>query len=388
MPGRRHRRNWYTAAGMSGNSFGQAFRITTAGESHGPGNVVIIDGCPAGLPLSIEDLQIDLNRRRPGQSHLVTQRQEADAPEILAGVFEGRTTGTSIAILIRNEDQRSRDYTDIKDKYRPGHADYTYDAKYGFRDYRGGGRSSARETVARVAAGVVAKKLIAEAFGGVVVGYVKQVGTVVAQVPEPERVTLAQVETFPDGTPNIVRCPDVPRAQEMIELIERVRKDQDSIGGVAEIVASHVPAGLGEPVFDKLKADVAKALFSLPAVVGVEYGSGFASATQRGSEHNDEFFATESESGARAIQTRTNRHGGMLGGISSGMPIVVRAAIKPTSSLSREQKTVTSDGEEATIRTKGRHDPCLLPRFVPIGEAMLAIVLADHYLRFRGQRSA
>ena len=388
MPGRRHLRNWYTAAGMAGNSFGQAFRITTAGESHGPGNVVIIDGCPAGLPLSVEDLLVDLNRRRPGQSHLVTQRQEADAPEILAGVFEGRTTGTSIAILVRNEDQRSRDYADIKDKYRPGHADYTYDAKYGFRDYRGGGRSSARETVARVAAGVVAKKLIAQAFGGTVVGYVKQVGAVVAQVPDPERVTLSDVETFPDGSPNIVRCPDVPRAQEMIELIERMRKDQDSIGGVSEIVANHVPAGLGEPVFDKLKADLVKALFSIPAVVGVEYGSGFASATQRGSEHNDEFFAAESETGARSIQTRTNRHGGMLGGISSGMPIVVRAAIKPTSSLSREQKTVTAGGEEAIIRTKGRHDPCLLPRFVPIGEAMVAIVLADHYLRFRGQRSA
>jgi chorismate synthase len=373
---------------MAGNSFGQAFRITTAGESHGPGNVVIIDGCPAGLPLSVDDLLVDLNRRRPGQSHLVTQRQETDAPEILAGVFEGRTTGTSIAILVRNEDQRSRDYNDIKDKYRPGHADYTYDAKYGFRDYRGGGRSSARETVARVAAGVVAKKLCAEAFGGIIVGYVKQVGTVIAEIDAPERVTLAEVETFPDGTPNIVRCPDVPRAREMIELIERVRKDQDSIGGVSEIVASHVPPGLGEPVFDKLKADLAKALFSLPAVVGVEYGSGFASATQRGSEHNDEFFSAESAAGEQQIQTRTNRHGGMLGGISSGMPIVVRAAIKPTSSLSREQKTVTNAGEDAVIRTKGRHDPCLLPRFVPIGEAMMAIVLADHYLRFRGQRQS
>ena len=371
---------------MAGNSFGQAFRITTAGESHGPGNVVIIDGCPAGLPLSVEDLVVDLDRRRPGQSRLVTQRQESDTPEILSGVFEGRTTGTSLAILIRNEDQRSRDYSDIKDKYRPGHADYTYDAKYGFRDYRGGGRSSARETVARVAAGVVAKKVIAEAFNGSVVGYVKQVGAIVARVDEPERVTLAEVETFPDGSPNIVRCPDVQRAHEMIDLIDRVRKDQDSIGGVSELVARNVPPGLGEPVFDKLKADLAKALFSLPAVVGVEYGSGFASALQRGSEHNDQFIAEESPTGVRAIHTLTNRHGGMLGGISSGMPIVVRAAIKPTSSLSREQKTVNDAGEETTIRTKGRHDPCLLPRFVPIGEAMMAIVLADHYLRFRGQR--
>ena len=373
---------------MAGNSFGQAFRITTAGESHGPGNVVIIDGCPSGLALSVEDLLVDLDRRKPGQSRLVTQRQESDTPEILSGVFEGRTTGTSLAILIRNEDQRSRDYSAIKDKYRPGHADYTYDAKYGFRDYRGGGRSSARETVARVAAGVVAKKVIAEAFGGKVVAYVKQVGTIVASINQPEAVTLAQVETFPDGSANIVRCPDVPRAYEMIELIDRVRKDQDSIGGVSEIVASNIPAGLGEPVFDKLKADLAKALFSLPAVMGVEYGSGFASAVQRGSEHNDEFFAAEGATGGRDIRTRSNRHGGMLGGISSGMPIVVRAAIKPTSSLSREQRTVTDGGEATTIVTKGRHDPCLLPRFVPIGEAMMAIVLADHYLRLRGQRPA
>ena len=388
MPGRRYLRNPGTLPpGMAGNSFGQAFRITTAGESHGPGNVVIIDGCPAGLALSVEDLLVDLDRRRPGQSRLVTQRQESDTPEILSGVFEGRTTGTSLAILVRNEDQRSRDYSDIKDKYRPGHADFTYDAKYGFRDYRGGGRSSARETVSRVAAGVVAKKLIAQAFGGTVVGYVKQVGPIIAEVPEPELVTLAQVETFPDGTPNIVRCPDVPRAQEMIALIDAVRKDQDSIGGVSELVATNVPAGLGEPVFDKLKADLAKALFSLPAVVGVEYGSGFASAVQRGSEHNDEFFAEESPTGVRHVHTRTNRHGGMLGGISSGMPIIVRAAIKPTSSLSREQKTVTAEGEDTTIRTKGRHDPCLLPRFVPIGEAMLAIVLADHYLRSRSSRA-
>jgi len=373
---------------MAGNSFGQAFRITTAGESHGPGNVVIIDGCPAGLALSVEDLRVDLDRRKPGQSRLVTQRQESDTPEILSGVFEGRTTGTSLAILIRNEDQRSRDYSAIKDKYRPGHADYTYDAKYGFRDYRGGGRSSARETVARVAAGVVAKKVIAEAFGGTVVGYVKQVGPIVARIEEPEAVTQQRVETFPDGSPNIVRCPDVERAREMIELIDSVRKDQDSIGGVSELVANNIPAGLGEPVFDKLRADLAKALFSLPAVVGVEFGSGFASALSRGSEHNDEFYAAESSTGVRAIRTRSNRHGGMLGGISSGMPIVARAAIKPTSSLSREQRTVDQQGDETSIVTKGRHDPCLLPRFVPIGEAMMAIVLADHYLRWRGQRPA
>jgi chorismate synthase len=371
---------------MAGNSFGQAFRITTAGESHGPGNVVIIDGCPPGIPLGSEDLSADLARRRPGQSHIVTQRQEADEPEILAGVFEGRTTGTSIAILVRNTDQRSKDYGDIKDKYRPGHADYTYDAKYGFRDYRGGGRSSARETVARVAAGVVAKKIIARAFDGRVVAYVKQIGEIVAHVERPELVTLEQVETLPDGSPNVVRCPDPVKAAEMVELIEQVRKDQDSIGGVSEVVASSVPAGLGEPVFDKIKADIGKALFSLPAVLGVEYGSGFAAARLRGSENNDPFRAETAVSGEKRAVTGSNRHGGMLGGISSGMPIVVRAVVKPTSSLPREQETVTSSLEPTTIRTKGRHDPCLLPRFIPMAEAMVAIVLADHWLRLYGQR--
>jgi chorismate synthase len=370
---------------MSGNSFGQAFRITTAGESHGPGNVVIIDGCPSGIALSVDDLRVDLGRRKPGQSHIVTQRKEADEPEILAGVFDGRTTGTSIAILVRNEDQKSKDYSNIQDKYRPGHADYTYDQKYGFRDYRGGGRSSARETVSRVAAGVVAKKLIAQAFGGKVVGYVSQVGSIVANVADPAAVTLEQDETHPDGSPNNVRCPVPARAAEMVQLIEEVRKAQDSVGGVSEMVATGVPAGLGEPVFDKLKADLAKALFSVPAVVGVEYGAGFRVAAMRGSEHND-LFTAEKTAGAAKVSTVTNRHGGMLGGISSGMPIVVRAAIKPTSSLPLEQATVTQEGEATTIRTKGRHDPCLLPRFVPIGEAMVAIVLADHYLRQRGQR--
>jgi chorismate synthase len=369
---------------MAGNSFGQAFRVTTAGESHGPANVVIIDGCPPGIPLTLEDLAKDLARRRPGQSHIVTQRQESDEAEILSGVFDGKTTGTSIAILVRNQDQKSRDYDDIKDKYRPGHADYTFDAKYGFRDYRGGGRSSARETVVRVAAGAVAKKLIAEAFGGRVVGYVKQVGDIVADVADPAAVTLDQVETLPDGSSNIVRCPDSACVPRMIELIEALRKDQDSIGGVGEVVATGVPAGLGEPVFDKLKADIGKALFSLPAVLGVEYGVGFGAARLRGSENNDVFYAEPSaDAGAKKrVATRSNRHGGMLGGISSGMPIVVRAVVKPTSSLPREQETITKDLDPTTIRTKGRHDPCLLPRFVPMAEAMVALVLADHWLRF------
>jgi chorismate synthase len=403
---------------MAGNSFGQLFRITTAGESHGPGNVVIIDGMPPGIPLSEADLLPDLRRRRPGQSSIVTQRQEDDAPEILSGVFEGKTTGTSIAILIRNQDQRSKDYADIKDKYRPGHADYTFDAKYGFRDYRGGGRSSARETNVRVAAGAVAKKLLATLHGVRIVGYVKQVGDIVASVSDPATVTLEQVES------NLVRCPDAAAAVKMIALIERLRGELDSIGGVAELVATHVPAGLGEPVFDKLKADLGKAMFSLPAVLGVEYGAGFGVATMRGSENNDIFIAASGressvpspgstapdpvprtpdpvprtpDRGPRTadpgplthnsgLRTLSNRHGGMLGGISSGMPIVLRCAIKPTSSLPREQPTVTTRGEPTTIATRGRHDPCLLPRFIPMGEAMMAIVLADHMLRQRAVR--
>lgn len=369
---------------MAGNSFGQAFRITTAGESHGPGNVVIIDGVPPGIPISVEDLLVDLDRRKPGQSKIVTQRKEADHPEILAGVFEGVTTGTSLAILIRNQDQRSKDYSDIKDKYRPGHADYTYDAKYGFRDYRGGGRSSARETNVRVAAGVVAKKILQAAFGGRVVGYVTQVGHLKAEITDPSSLTVDQVEKFPDGSQNPVRCPDHDLAREMIAFIDQIRKDGDSIGGVAEVVAINVPPGLGEPVFDKLKADIAKALFSIPAVLGVEYGSGFGCATMRGSQNNDHFIA-EDVDGAPVISTDSNRHGGSLGGISTGQPLVFRAAVKPTSSLLIEQPTVTREGEATTIRTKGRHDPCLLPRFVPIAEAMLAITLADHWLRWRAQ---
>jgi len=372
---------------MAGNSFGQLFRVTTAGESHGPGNVVIIDGVPPGIPLTVEDLLPDLNRRRPGQSHIVTQRNEADEPEILSGVFEGRTTGTSLAILFRNTDQRSRDYSDIKEKYRPGHADYTYDAKFGFRDYRGGGRSSARETVARVAAGVVAKKLIAAEFGGRVLGYVVQVGDIRANVDDPAALTLDDVELLPDGEPNVVRCPDAVAAAKMVALIEELRKQGDSIGGAAEIIAVGVPPGLGEPVFDKIKADLAKALFSLPAVLGVEYGIGFGCVTSRGSENNDIFQAESQDDPAQPtkITTATNRHGGMLGGITSGQPIVLRAAVKPTSSLPIEQPTVTREGETTTIRTKGRHDPCLLPRFVPMAEAMVALVLADHWLRWKSQ---
>lgn len=361
---------------MSGSSIGVLFRVTTAGESHGPANLVIVEGCPPGLALSEDDLIPDLERRRPGQSKIVTQRKEPDTPEILSGVFEGQTTGTPVAVLIHNKDQRSRDYSEIRELYRPGHADHTYDRKYGFRDYRGGGRSSARETVARVAAGAIAKKLLREAAGAEVLGYVKQVGSIVAPIEDPTAVTLEQVEATP------VRCPDPDTAAQMIALIDEVRREQDSIGGVAEIVAKAVPAGLGEPVFDKLKAELGKALLSLPAVLGVEYGVGFGCATLRGSENNDLYAPGDPAS----LETTSNRHGGMLGGISSGMPIVLRTAIKPTSSIAKEQSTVNRSGEARTIRTKGRHDPCLLPRFVPMGEAMVAIVLADAWLRWRAGR--
>ena len=359
---------------MAGNTFGQLFRVTTAGVSHGPGYLCIIDGCPPGLPLSVDDLLPDLRRRRPGQSSIVTQRKEEDIPEIWSGVFEGKTDGTSLGILFHNNDQRSHDYSDIKDKYRPGHADFTFDAKYGLRDYRGGGRSSARETMCRVAAGAVAKKILAQ-HGMRTLGYVKQVGPIIAEIVDPTQVTLDQVEA------NEVRCPDAVKAADMKALIEEVRKERDSIGGICELVAVGVPAGLGEPVFDKLKADLAKAMLSLPAVMAFEYGAGFAVATMRGSQNNDAIIRKADGK----IGTETNRHGGMLGGISSGEPIICRVALKPTSSLPQPQRTVTREGEATEIATKGRHDPCLLPRFVPMGEAMMALVLVDHWLRFRAQ---
>jgi chorismate synthase len=370
---------------MPGSSIGQAFRVTTAGESHGAGNVVVIDGCPAGLPLSIDDLLPDLARRRTAQSSIVSQRKEGDVPELLSGVHDGVTTGTAIAILVRNEDARSKDYDAFADLYRPGHADYTYEAKHGRRDARGGGRASARETVARVCAGAIAKKLLRALHGTEVLAYVVQVGAIRARIDDPAALTLEQVERLPDGGPNEVRCPDPEAAARMRALVEEVRRDRDSIGGVAEIVASHVPRGLGEPVFDKLKADLAKALFSLPAVMGVEVGSGFACASMRGSEHSD-LFALRGDppaEGVPELATTSNHHGGMLGGISSGMPLVLRAAVKPTSSIPRPQRTLDAAGRERELVVTGRHDPCLLPRFVPMAEAMVALVLADHALRQR-----
>jgi chorismate synthase len=354
---------------MPANTFGERFRVTTAGVSHGPGYLCIVDGCPPGLPLSVEDLLPDLRRRRPGQSTITTQRNEPDVPEIWSGIFEGVTDGTPIGIIFRNEDQCSADYSEIKDKYRPGHADFTFDAKFGIRDYRGGGRSSARETICRVVAGAIAKKLLARQ-GIIIFGYVKQIGDVVADIPDQTAVTLEQVEATP------VRCPDQVAASKMIALIERVRRELDSVGGVCELVAVGVPPGLGEPVFDKLKADLAKGLMSLPAVLAFEYGAGFAVARSRGSQNNDAFVRKD-----KSIGTQTNRHGGMLGGISSGEPIICRVAVKPTSSIPQSQKTVTKSGEPTQITVKGRHDPCLLPRFVVMGEAMMAIVLADHWLR-------
>ncbi|MBX2811250.1 MAG: chorismate synthase [Myxococcales bacterium] len=363
---------------MSGSSFGRVFVVTTAGESHGLGQVAIVDGCPPGLPLSEEDLKHDLVRRRPGQSKLVTQRRELDEAQILSGVFEGQTTGTPIAILIRNQDAKSKDYSHLQNVYRPGHADFSYEAKYGRRDHRGGGRSSARETASRVAAGAIAKKLLHEAVGGLnVVAWTRQVGEIIADIGDPDLITESMVETQADGSPNPTRCPDLQAASRMYQAIDDARKSGDSLGGVAEICASPMPAGLGEPVFDKLKADLAKALFSLPAVVGVEYGAGFELSRMRGSEANDIIVAGENG----LPRTVTNRHGGILGGISTGMPLLLRVALKPTSSLPRAQATVDRSGATTEVRTMGRHDPCLLPRFIPMAEAMVALVLADHWLR-------
>jgi chorismate synthase len=355
------------------SSFGVLFRIATFGESHGPAVGVVVDGCPPRLPLAVEDVQVELDRRRPGQSRITTQRREADQVEILSGVHEGLTQGTPIAMLVRNADQRSSDYEEMKTKYRPSHADFTYQAKYGIRAWEGGGRASARETIGRVAAGAVARKLLKLEAGVDIVAWVSQVALLEAEV-DPATVTRADVEA------NIARCPDPARAEEMIALIDAARKDGDSLGGVVEAVARGVPAGLGEPVFDKLEADLGKALLSLPACKGFESGSGFAGTRLRGSQHNDLFF---NQSGR--IRTRSNRSGGIQGGISNGEDIVVRAAFKPTATILREQATVDVDGNETTLKPRGRHDPCVLPRAVPMVEAMIALVLADHYLRQRGQ---
>jgi chorismate synthase len=356
-----------------GNIFGRQFRVTTFGESHGPAVGVIVDGCPPRLAISREEIQLELDRRRPGQSRITTQRKETDEVDILSGLMDGLTLGTPIAMWVRNADIRGGDYDEMRTKFRPSHADYTTVAKYGIRAWQGGGRSSARETVGRVAAGAIARKLLA-ASGVEIVAYVKRVAALEAAV-DPGSVTMAQVDA------NIVRCPDAAVAERMIALIDEARKSGDSLGGVVEAVARKVPPGLGEPVFDKLEADLAKALLSLPACKGFESGSGFAGTLLRGSEHNDAFYPE----GDKRVRTRTNRSGGIQGGISNGEDIVVRAAFKPTATIPREQDTVDTDGNATTIKARGRHDPCVLPRAVPMVEAMIALVLADHLLRQRAQ---
>ena len=352
---------------MSGNSFGRSFVVTTFGESHGPALGCVVDGCPPGLPLTEADIQVDLDRRRPGRSRHTTQRNEPDQVEILSGVFEGQTTGTPIGLLIRNKDQRSKDYGDIKDKFRPGHADFTYQHKYGIRDYRGGGRSSARETTMRVAAGAIARSYLAHAAGVKISGYLSQLGEIRLGAPD-----LSVVDDNP------FFCADPDRIPELEQFMDALREEGDSIGARISVLASGVPIGLGEPVFDKLEADIAKGLMSINAVKGVEIGAGFAAVAQRGSQHRDEISADG---------FAKNDAGGTLGGISSGQDILASIALKPTSSISVPGKTVTKSGEETEIVTKGRHDPCVGLRATPIAEAMVALVLVDHYLRNRAQNS-
>lgn len=358
---------------MAGNSFGSLFRITTFGESHGEAVGVVIDGCPAGLAIDLGQVQQELDRRRPGQSHITTQRHEADKVEVLSGIFKGHSVGTPIALLVRNEDARSKDYSHIKESFRPSHADFTYQEKYGLRDYRGGGRSSARETVARVAAGAIAKQYLAT-LGVSVQAYVSTVGNIDVLLPH-SQLDLSLTET------NIVRCPHPETAERMIEAIEAIRKAGDTLGGVVSCVVAGAPTGWGEPVFDKLHADFAKAMMSINATKGFEYGSGFEGVRLKGSEHNDRF---ENQEGK--IRTVTNHSGGIQGGISNGMDIYFRVAFKPVATLMQAQQTVNHQGDATTIQGKGRHDPCVVPRAVPIVEAMAALVLADHALRNRSAK--
>lgn len=361
------------------SSMGVLFRISTWGESHGAGVGVVVDGCPPRVPLTVEDIQVELDRRRPGQSKITTPRKEDDKAEILSGVVDGLTLGTPIAILVRNTDQRPSAYTEMETAYRPSHADYTYDAKYGIRAISGGGRSSARETIGRVAAGAIARKALQASLPSYdCLAFVKTVQNLEATIPAPIDSIPSLRETVES---NIVRTCDAKAAERMIALIEKVRSEGNSVGGVIECVVRGVPAGLGEPVFDKLEADLAKAMMSLPATKGFEIGSGFAGTQLTGLQHNDEFY---SEAGK--IRTRTNRSGGIQGGISNGEDIVFRVAFKPTATVLIEQKTVTNTGAETTLAARGRHDPCVLPRAVPMIEAMVHLVVADHWLRQRAQR--
>jgi chorismate synthase len=356
-----------------GNSFGHLFRITTWGESHGGGVGVVIDGCPPRLPLTEADIQPDLDRRRPGQSAIVTPRQEADRVQILSGTFEGQTLGTPISMWVKNEDARPEAYSEMASKFRPSHADYTYQAKFGIRNWQGGGRTSARETIGRVAAGAVARKILREQFGVVILAYVTQVQRIAARIDR-EAVTFKQIEN------NIVRCPDPVAAQKMIRLIERMRRAGDSVGGLIECVARGVPPGWGEPVFDRLEADLGKAMLSLPASKGFEIGSGFGGILLTGLAHNDAFRMKGGK-----VRTVTNNSGGVQGGISNGETIYFRVAFKPVATVMREQPTVDVHFKNTTLRGRGRHDPCVLPRAVPMVEAMAALVLADHALRQRAQ---
>lgn len=351
-----------------GSSFGKIFKISTFGESHGPAIGVNIEGLPAGVKIDSNQIQFELGRRRPGQSRITTQRKEADEIEILSGVFEGVSTGTPMAMVVRNKDQKSKDYSHIANQFRPSHADYTFQEKYGVRDYRGGGRSSARETVARVAAGAVAKQFIAQAFGAEFYAYVSQVGSLKLEKGYVD-LDLDQIDD------HAVRCPDRKMADKMFQLIDEVRKDQDTIGGIITAVIKNMPAGLGEPVFDKLHATLGKAMLSINAVKGFEYGSGFDGIKMKGSEHNDAFY----QEGDR-IRTRTNKSGGIQGGISNGEDIYFNVAFKPVATIMQDQESVDKGGNTATVSGKGRHDPCVVPRAVPIVEAMSALVIADFYL--------
>jgi chorismate synthase len=361
---------------MSGNTFGTIFSITTWGESHGLAVGVVVDGCPAGLPIAAEDIQKELDRRRPGQSIATTQRKEEDRVEILSGIFDGVTTGTPISMIIWNKDASSSAYDAIRNMPRPGHADYTYQAKYGIRDHRGGGRASARETVGRVAAGAIAKKLLSR-DGIEIAGYVTELGGIKAHISTSDLSTLRS-----NAESNPIRCPDQDAAGRMLELLDKVRLEGDSLGGIVEIVAKGVPPGLGEPVFDKLDGDLAKALMSLGAVKAVEIGAGLESARMRGSQMNDPLILKDSR-----VDFETNNAGGILGGISTGAPIICRIAVKPTPSISRRQRTVDLlSNRPAEIEIKGRHDPAIPPRIVPVAEAMVALVLADHHMRAQSSR--
>jgi chorismate synthase len=354
---------------MTGNSFGTLFKITTCGESHGGAVGVIIDGCPPGIEISADEIQIELDRRKPGQSHITSPRNERDTIHILSGVFEGKTTGTPILLLANNTDMRSEDYESLKNVYRPSHADFTYMMKYGRRDFRGSGRASARETMARVAAGAIAKKFLKQRLKIEIISYVEQVGRLHTQIDH-QTVTPSQIEA------NVIRCPDPSLAEQMIQLVESVKHEGDSIGGVIKCVIRHVIPGLGEPVFDKLSADLGKAMLSINAVKGFEIGSGFQGACMRGSEHNDQMIIKKGK------PTFTSNHaGGTLGGISTGEDIYFRVAFKPTSSISKPQQTLNLQNEMVQLVTEGRHDPCVLPRAVPIVDAMAALVIMDHYLR-------